>query len=397
MRFLACGFWLVLAAASPLAAAEPIPQHWQKYYDFADVIAESINFDLPDQYALAFDRTAIVDRALAGLEIPEELLDELRNSMAGHFPKTIGTQVHALRKVGNFTVLRVRPVDGEMRAIFRARSAEGGLAYYEFVLEDDLAGRVRAVDFFSHSGGAMMTELMRTYMATALAEERGRGVGVEFADGLIANQKTTSEVYSRLNREQPALALAAWKRLPKRIRTNRLMTLLRIRIAHDLGNDDPDGFAKTVEDFRLRYPGEAAADVLAIDLFVAQKRYADAAASVARLNKAIGGDAELAIMQGRILLLDGNAARARELAEEALEDIPRYLDAEYLLLESLLATKDHAAAAQRLTRLEIYYRQAFDDLPKQPAFVDFVKSPEYRQWLKDREERQKRIAELDDE
>ncbi len=156
---------------------------------------------------------------------------------------------------------------------------------------------------------------------------------------------------------------------------------------HQLGEDLSQTIAKTIRGL-YDLPVEASqapTDLQLYQEFLETEQTEKAVDALARLSKELGGDAALRKVQIGLLLDAGILLkRATELAEEAVQENPDDKECYFLLMESHVATRNHAGsvALMRLMgeRFEMVFQEEGIDA-SDPNYAALLASPEWAAYV----------------
>lgn len=366
-----------MAAAKITKAATPLTD------GECEAFANELNrhFESGDkQYFLTvLDLDGLLDRL-----VPDD--SQVRNEMRAHraeFEKGFNTSLgKSLKLIESFKCLRLKRVDGEARWLCRIINTSGGLTYAEMIL-DRVPGGVRIVDMYYYTTGERVSQTVnRLFILPSIESHKS------LLDSLFAPKSEIARTYP-LWSEIPKMnadghqqqVLDTYKKLPPSVQKEKLILLNYLQAALHL---DPEAYRQGVELWRSNYPNDPATDLLSMPVLTDKKEYQEALACGDRLNIVIGGDAYLDYLRARLNLDLGDKAKAKELAEHAIETEPTLAEPYFFEVHSLGDDKQFAAAVTVLDRLCTAKKIRRADLAaiveRAPVNAALVKSTEYQQW-----------------
>lgn len=346
--------------------------------EFAERIAESINVGDPNVLDGSFDYARLFERATVGLG---DVTGEMERALQSSFSEgSLGSLLcRVLGTNGSFRLLRVVRKDGEFRPLFRIVDDNQGVNYYELALARDDAGEMRAIDIYYHTVGAWQSESLRLTVAALVASRATAGISPLRVEeiALLRNGDRMARMETLFEEGRAEEALAAYHALPKLLQRRPTLLELRLKYAQVLGGREYDEAVEAVEtqvtDARVRA-------FMLLDIYGGMGRTEEAIEQVRQIDRSIGGDPYLWVMQGNLRHQAGETEAARDCYRRAAEKEPESPYAYYALLGLSLEEGDHAETARLLTTLEQQVGLELSDLSQLPDYRDFIASDEYRQW-----------------
>ena len=355
-------------AANRAAAQEPPPPVAAATPADARALGEAFvaAAEAGDAAAVArlFDADALLDAALAGLEVAPEARRQFAAGFAAT-PAGLAEQYVAAGQTGGLRLLGADGapgVDGPPGALVRMLPEGGGVNY--LVLYPTPGGRI--ADMYVFTSGERFSATVRRLagpMFGATAEER-------------AGMEKLGEMNAAARRGDGAAAARAFDALPESLKADRGVQVARVVAAAAAG--DPDAYAAVLADFDRRFPDDPTLDLLKIDALVGEPE--KLVPVLERLDAAVGGDPHLRGLLAEYLPDVGRAEEAVRVGRDAVAAEPDLAQARFGLLAGQIGTADHAGAVGTLRELRDGFDLTFepDDLAEIYAGADaFVDSPEY--------------------
>lgn len=330
-----------------------------------------------------FDQNALLDRAVAGVAVPPELMQGLRSGLQRNPP--LSREASAIWTNGTYHFLRVRQINGEYRALFRFVNKQNGLNYHDWVAAADSQGQVKFVDQYIGATGEMFSQTLRRTIVLAVAHasptllQRLTGSDRDF----INNFKTMGQMSLELQRKNYQGALAAYASLPQSMQQDKSVMIQRLFAAERLRDTNPGAYQSVMADFARLFPGDPCLDLVCLDFLIEQNKFQEARDSVKRLETFTGGDPYLGVIRGNIDMLEGgpaNLAAARNEFQMATIIEPMLPQAYWALVALDLKNKDYDKVAAELTEIQHKLHIPIGSLEGKPLYAGFVQSDAYRKW-----------------
>ena len=147
-------------------------------------------------------------------------------------------------------------------------------------------------------------------------------------------------------------------------------------------NKGNDAYGKALADFRAAHGREKGVDLILIDALLLQKQYAEALASIDRVDAALGGDPYLDVMRANVLLTSGDLEKAKAAARRAVERDPALPEAYWSLLSISLVQNDHAETTRLLETVRDQLEIELADLTTLPDYARYIQTVEYAQFMR---------------
>lgn len=345
---------------------------------FADSLERAALVDGREDFAGHIDWDALVDRAMRDAQMPDSGRNGriAQRSIAAEAAKASFTQTldKTLIPGAKYKLLRIgRSADGLPLCTFRMTLPDsGGLNYHDFKLSRSLDGMVRAVDLLDYVSGDPMTLTMSRMFSLVVSESREKAD----PDGFLAHAGKLARMKALLDLGKAAEVIQVFETLPPKMRAIKSVHIHRLAAAMELGEDVA---LKAIEEYRAAFPGDAASDLISIDMFVLRKNFGEALACLDRIDAKVGGDPYLDVLRAIIMTEEGDTLAAREVADRAVAGNPDEEQAYAARLTLSLKGNRHSDTLADLRRYE--RRFGIGDFAASDDCAGFLKSPEYRDWI----------------
>jgi tetratricopeptide (TPR) repeat protein len=335
----------------------------------------------------AMDVDVMLERAYRGLEVSEAAKRDFGLGVKKSF--SFGSMiVKEIESSGSYELLRVRPVKGKQRALFRLISANG-VNYHDMELAPTKDGKgQRVVDVFIFLSGEWLSDTIRRgFMPVVAHEKRGvldRMSGAQSA--YMKNLPKITELATAVRSGDNARVLSIYKALPREVQTDRNLMLMYYQAASKAGDAE---YARALDAIQKAFPKDPALDLLLFDDYFLKKKYDDALAAIARVRRALGGDAYLDFLEGNIYYSKGDHAAAKVRLNKAIATEPDLADPYWTLITISLEQRNYDETARLLDRVEKAARVELQDVGSVAEYAGFAKSKAYQAWKQRWQLRQK--------
>ncbi len=286
---------------------------------------------------------------------------------------------------GSFKFLRLGRVDNQPIAVFRILLPnQGGVNYHQYFLKRSDDGQVRAEDIYVFLSAERMTETLRVFWRTVAAEVSKTFIDRLFkpADPLVKSIRSIAEMRAMIKDGQYEKAIEIYETLPEKVQNEKIFNLIRMQAAIQVSDE---AYASSIDDYRQRFPGDAALDFLLIDGYFFKKDYEKMLECIDRTSEHVGGDAWLLSMRAQALAYLERFEQAREVANDAIRLEPDLQDAYWRAITVSLMAKDFDETVKLLNMVEQDLGLELADLTEIPDYAEFVDSPQYKTWMESRE------------
>jgi hypothetical protein len=350
---------------------------------FAQRIATAVQSGQGAALDDAIDVDAILERAYRGLDAS----DASKREFAAGVKKSFGFGGLISKEIeqsGSYELLRVRAVKGKQRALFRLISPSG-VNYHDMELEPTRNGKSqRVVDIFIFLSGEWLSETMRRAFLPVVAHEKRGAGGAERA--FIDNLPKITELSTAVRKGEHARVLAIYKTLPPEVQKDRNVMLMYYQAASKTGDAE---YARALSAIQKAFPNDPALDLLLFDDYFLKKNYDGALAAVARVRRALGGDAYLDFLEGNIYYSKGDQAGAKVRLNRAIAAEPDLADPYWTLITISLEQRQWNETARLLDLVEQNARVELQDVGNVAEYAEFAKTKAYQTWKQRWQVRQK--------
>lgn len=285
-----------------------------------------------------------------------------------------------VRNGGQLKLLRVHEVDGRPRALFRTIRANGIVGYLDFVPARFPDGHVGIEDVYVPASTELFSQSLRRIALAIAAEEGGGPPGHPRTSDRTwtTHLPKWNAMLAAMNAEKWASAIAAYKSLPEKMRTNRTVMLHYVQAA--LHDSDAE-YIRAIEAFHGQFPDDPAVKVHNVDYFRMTRQHVPAVDAIEYAEKTVGGDPCLKALRAVELAKGWRFPEARAAAERAIEEEPTLKWAYISRVRVSLLETNHADTLKWLQKMVGATGHTPGDLRRDPDFDVFVRSPQYREWL----------------
>jgi hypothetical protein len=346
---------------------------------FGESIARTLQDGEADHFTALLDADALIDRTLVGMPGSSDFVAELSKGFEQGLSRVGTVMINNLGPATTLTHVRTRTVDGVTRALVRVDLGDRGLNYLDFFVHMRPDESWGVVDWLDYAQGQTYTESLRIVLALMMRDEpsvMGRLVGLPEVDKKLAKQ--IAEMGAAGQRGEWTEWLAIYRKLPAKIRSNRVLLVTRMAAANV--TEDRDEYMSTMADLREHHGDDPKLSLALVDYYVLTGDYPRAHEAIDRLDGYTGGDAALTNMRSGIALHEGdNAASIRYARQGILQDAD-YEDTYWNLMLAGSRAGDYTAAMEGVRGLERRFGYEFseDQLMKSEDFSGLVASKEWR-------------------
>lgn len=331
-------------------------------------------------FRAAFSLERIVDAALAGTAVSDEMALGLREQLALQRPIASQLPSQMAREVaqgGSYVFRRVIADGDRWRVLFRLVTARGQLNYHDMMVR--AADGVLIEDCHTVAAGELISQTVRRAMIQLIAVSPGieRGEIDDAVEGVM-------RIHDDYKNGRYAEVVAAIDTLPEDTRAQQYLQLLRLNAAGNLGH------AETMAGLAIylaAFPDDPFALLVRLHHHIARGEGAAALESLDALSAIVGPDAVLDALRAEAWLLEGDLEAARRYAAASVQAEPRLEYAWLNALDIARRSGDHVGAADALTALDARFGMVLDGILEQEKWQDFVGSPEGRAWRRGRDEK----------
>jgi len=349
---------------------------------FAKKLETTLRSGDPSFLEAHLDYSAMGQTAAKGLELSAGFLA----GFVDGFSKSVAISsriVDAMKNGGKFKLLRVRVVNGELRALYRLLQGHG-VNYHEYYLRARGDGDYAISDLYIYMIGEKVSATMRRALVPAAADQNR-----SLWDKLTGNESDyikalgqIGEVQRLQKEEKYQEALNVYNSLPASVQHERSLMMIRLAIAKhvDKLNKDNSLYHATLDDFQKYFPNDPALDLLLLDAYYFDKDSSKLLSCLDRLEQSLGGDAYITYYRAMTYHSMKQDDKMVEFAQQAIAADRELPSPYYLLLQKSLDEKNYADTVKWLNALEHCANIVYLHMATQTLFADFVKSPEYQGW-----------------
>ncbi len=316
------------------------------------------------------DMDGLMRTAVAQSKAPSEAKKDVLAGMRESLDSFVGRLCSGANST--YHLLRVREDHGIRKALFRFLG-DDGVNYLEFYIGKNDKDEVLAYDFYSFLSAERVSDTLSNLLDTGFGD-----VEVMRNPERLARAMAEVERHMAANRfEEARAALAS---LPKSLRTSHTIMLHDLQIAANL---DEATYLAAIDAFEAKFPDDPSLDMVLLDGFYMRKAYAEAAASVERLSRRVGGDPYLDALRAGILSEQGKHAEARALVKRAWDAEPELENIHWV--RARVAAREgrfdevSAALGHLHTAFGVTFTRA--DIEADPVLAGFVESSEGKTFL----------------
>jgi predicted Zn-dependent protease len=210
------------------------------------------------------------------------------------------------------------------------------------------------------------------------------GIGAEMLSGPDKDFVDHLTEFNQLN--QYALeknwpkVMQVYRQLPPSVQASKQAMTMRLLAAQAAKEKDVEYLA-TIDELRKHYPDDPMVDLLSIDAFFIRGSYEKTLEALDSLDKSVGGDPYIKLLEAGVFAKQRKQDPARDLAKKAVAEEPTLLRGYYTLIDLSVDRHDFGDTVNWLRAAEAQGVR-FGDLTKIPGFADFVKSPQFKSWSK---------------
>lgn len=366
--------------------AEPVGVSGSGSQQDADAVAKAVEAtvvrrDSAGLHAL-FDNAQFVNQVFAGLHPEKKFRAEAE---AAGLSKLSTNIMSAVEGGGDYGFVRHVKRGTEIRPLFRLLHPNaGGLNYHELIVARDATGQPRISDIHVYISGERASQSIRRLVLPAVAANN-EGIVAWLARedaAIVRNFSILKKIIERNEAQDFPEAYRLILTLPRQLRKDKSILLLKLVIAQQLGSDE---YLKTIRELEEAWPNDPASDLWAIDVYATQGNHEKVIEAVDRLIAATE-DPYLNYLQVDGLVSLGRIDEARAAIAAARAAGVDTLDVHWVELGFLLSAREHAATADMLDTIAGKFGIQFEDILEIPEYADFVASEPGKAWMRKRAE-----------
>jgi hypothetical protein len=259
--------------------------------------------------------------------------------------------------------------DGRPMARFRLTPLEGGFNFHDLVIELDEEGQPRIVDMHVLMSGEYLSETMRRVGSILL----GGGSGLLSRGSQRNDTDDVQAMTQALQSGEPGEALRIYDSLSPRIRRTRIVQVIRLQAAAELGDER---YLPVIDEVMRDWPDDVSLAAISLDAYVLREQWPRAIEAIAVLRRTYD-DPFIDAMESRIQTSSGNPARGLELADAALaEEATLALAHDAALLAALALGQTERADRELRVLVDAHGVQA-EYLRFEPGYEGITALPSY--------------------
>jgi tetratricopeptide (TPR) repeat protein len=382
------GLGLAFCLCLSIRAAEPPKKpDLTKYKEFALRVQKLVHEDKREELANCFDDKVFLERAFHNLRLPDYVREsheesikgkKLAHSLANQFCETVQ------RDGSSYTLMRVRMVEGQPRALFLLIINHNALNYNDLVLAMDAAGALRVVDVYVALSGEFASESVRRITGLLAGRDPKKAEQWKEDKELL---KHADRFYSFMENTRTGRyreALKEWDSLPSALRKVKPTALMHVIATEGLIDENEKDYEKAFDDFRKAFPDDPALDLVSLNTLLRKHKFRAYQQSLDHIELVYGRDPYLDVLRAHGLVQDGKPDESKKIAQRTIKDEPDLIEGHWMLITISLRTREHKETARLLTDIEKRFKIKLKDLRDIKEYSHFVKSPEYKEWMERR-------------
>jgi tetratricopeptide (TPR) repeat protein len=372
-----------------LARAEEPPKQpdLKKYKAFAQRVEKLVRENKIDELANCFDEKLFLDRAFHNLRLPDYVRESheqsikekrLTRDMANQFCET------AQRDGSSYTLLRVRMVEGQPRALFRLIINHNALNYNDLVLATNATGATRIVDIYVSLSGELVSDTVRRVTLLMASNDAKKAKQWKEDNDLLKYADRFMRFMENTRTGRYRQALKEWDGLPPALRKEKATALMHVLATQGLSDNNEKDYEKAMEDFRKAFPNDPSLHLVSLNYLLGKNKLRAYQRNLDHIETVYGRDPYLDVLRAHGLLQEGKLEEAKKMAQRAIKDESEMIQGYWMLVTVSLQMREHKETARLLTDIEKRFHIKLNDLTTMKGYSLFVKSPEYKEWLKQR-------------
>ncbi|MFN8252594.1 MAG: hypothetical protein U0V75_12010 [Ferruginibacter sp.] len=282
MKFPGSFKWLVLVVIIYSSCSEKEEKLTQK---------EALEFATAIEKSIAKGDASFLDKAFSKREFTKRLNlpdgDEARGYATGIMSKlTLGSQlIAALSGRDAFSFIKQYEKDGKHHIIFKIyMDKSGSLNYHDYELLKT-NGQCKIADVYIYMSGETMAETLGNLYKTL--DKHANETDKSFSDKDMPEVFNLKKAKELMMRGQYAEAKEVFNSLPDYLRNTKPALLMNTQICAGVSNEE---YAKAIEAYKFRFPGERNISLLMIDGYYIRKDYLKMLGAINTLDSQINKD-----------------------------------------------------------------------------------------------------------
>lgn len=372
-------YFLLLLAFITITSLQSCKKDTSNYDAFATKLEKSINEHNPDFFNQHFGFQAIINNIVNSIEVPDEYRKGFE--MGVQHDLNVGeTIVNLLGEDGAIKLLKIK-TSPQPTAFYRVASSQG-INYIEMYLtpSDSTEDKVLIKDFYIYRGGLTFSSTLQRLYYSPLANKldsvkMNKTPSTEQA--FIRNLAKIDTLTGLAEQKKYDEALALYATMPKALQQDKMLQVMRLNIAHQMGGKTYDD---AIEEYQNLFPNDAALAYMQMNMAMADHDSLKLYTSIDALDKSIGGDPYLDIIRSDISYSYQNTVKARSYLEKALKTDPDLEDAYWRLVGLLIDGGKYDDAVAYFPKMkELFKVNPANFLPRD-EYNGFWQAESYKKW-----------------
>ncbi len=373
-------FQIFLTALCFVLVLLPVSSDNSPYVDFMRGIVEDLNKRKADSFNAALDKDAFLEKVFHGLPSDNEKIQEFRTEIQKGLDQAGDTLISSMNDAAVLKYIRMKPGE-EKRALVRVHMGDQGLTFIEFILGEDAEHKIRILDWYNYSIGQNYSYSLRQFIPLVVPGERSIMLKLFLLKSISDKdvRKLTS-FFQAFGNKNYDLAIFTYNTLPDNLKENRLLLLVRLKIASVL--DDQEVYQNTLADINQYHGEDPRLCLMLIDHFYYKEAYDQALAALKSLDQYTGGDATIDDLMASVYFVQNNYEKAMEFADKAIQREPGLEDPYWTLLECQVHSGKYQEAIEQILIIEKKFKYRMDpkELAKLPGYEKFSASVWFTTW-----------------
>lgn len=306
-----------------------------------------------------FDINELAERASKGLlfkkDEKEVFIEGMIEGMqsTGLFT-TIGSQTT------NFSFLRIREIKNTYSLLFRGMMSNGGINYYDFVVERNKKGEVKIVDLYVYTGTGYMSDIVRDLMLSALPDG--------FGELDKESEKTIKSIKTITNAKKTgdfAKVLAEYNKLSAKDKKQKVFLSYRVMAAQNISETE---YKAALDDYYTQFPNEQGISLLMIDRYFLDGDLEKVIEAINKTDSIVGGDSYLELLRGNVYIGLEEYQKAENSFKRFILNFPKIATAYPSYVSILIANEKYEAAIDAMKKWE---KETGENPLKEMDFSDY--------------------------
>jgi hypothetical protein len=344
-------------------------------------IAAALNKHDIEAMMRLIDDKAVIRLALKDLDLNERDREGVTKGLTKSLRTNMEIGIRSIENVkGSAKFLRSGKNGVKNFALLRYDLGDQGTEYVEYYV--NAIGRVE--DWYVHSMATLYSTSVSLSLSTVLKTD-SMLFGI-FGSRLSsdADLKPFTELRTHLQSQNYAAAYKTLESFPEGFRKSRQWALMRVQFA---GRIDDATHRTALRYLAQNFGADTDLQFMLTDHYIFEKQYDRALASIAALERAIGGeDGATAFLRGSILIAAKRFDEAATACRRGIALEADYKSGYWCLVTVGTSTKNGKIAVEGLQSYEKAFNKRFDlvQLGALDAYKEIARTPEFVAWKKSR-------------